>query len=209
MYRPPAYNNWKCIYCGKIFRTRREKQKHYKEDHNGITQHAWNKGLTKETHKSLKKAGETYKKHLKEGKIVIYQAGKPIEEEVKKKISTSMIKAHKEGRAWNIGKSRWNNKPSYPEEFFIKVIKNEFFDKEYIREYPFGIYSLDFAWPNKKKCIEIDGQQHERFEDYKRRDLKKDECLRKEGWEILRIKWTDMFNNTKFWINEANQFIGM
>lgn len=58
-------NGWKCIYCGKIFRTRREKQTHYKEDHNSITQHAWNKGLTKETHKSLKNASNKLKINFK------------------------------------------------------------------------------------------------------------------------------------------------
>lgn len=56
-----------------------------------------------------------------------------------------MKKAHKENRAWNIGKSRWNNKSSYPEEFFIRVIENEFSDKNYIREYPFKRFSLDFV----------------------------------------------------------------
>ena len=209
MKKCTAYNNWKCIYCGKIFRTRREKQIHYKEDHNGITQNAWNKGLTKETNDSLKKAGETYRKRIKEGKIKPSFLGKHISEETKEKISNSMKKAHKEGRAWNIGKSRWNNKPSYPEEFFMKTIKNEFDDKNYIREYSLNIYSLDFAWPNKKLCIEIDGQQHERFKDYKERDIRKDKYLLENGWKVLRIKWIDFYNNPKYWIKKANNFIGM
>jgi len=68
-----------------------------------------------------------------------------------------MTKAHKEGRAHNIGESRWNNEPSYPERWFMKVIENEFEDKNYTREYPFHRFSLDFAWIEKKKCIEIDG----------------------------------------------------
>lgn len=59
--------------------------------------------------------------------------------------------AHKEGRAWNIGKSRWHNEASYPENFFIKVIENEFEDKNYKREFNIGIYSIDFAWPHKKE----------------------------------------------------------
>lgn len=59
-----AYNNWKCIYCGKIFRTRKEKQTHYKKDHNGITKGAWNKGLTKETNSSLKNASNKLKENF-------------------------------------------------------------------------------------------------------------------------------------------------
>ena len=57
--------------------------------------------------------------------------GNKLSEDIKKSISISMKKAHSEKRAWNIGKSRWNNKPSWPEQFFMKVIENEFLDKNY------------------------------------------------------------------------------
>ena len=118
-----------------------------------------------------------------------------------------MKKAHQEGRAWNIGKSRWNNSPSYPEMFFMEVIENEFVDKNYVREFPLGLFSLDFAWKNKKKCIEIDGDQHSRFEEYKKRDLRKDTFLKENGWQVLRIKWKDMYKDTKFYIKLAKEFI--
>lgn len=126
---------------------------------------------------------------------------------IKEKISQSMKKAHKEGRAWNIGKSRWNNLPSYPETFFMQVIENEFIDKNYTREYPLGIFSLDFAWTDKKKCIEIDGDQHIRFEEYKQRDQRKDLFLKENGWQVLRITWKEMFKDTKMYIKLAKDFI--
>ncbi len=133
--------------------------------------------------------------------------GKNHTQETKDKVSEGMKIAHKEGRAWNIGMSRWNNKSSYPEEFFIKVIKNEFEDKNYQKEYPFGIYSLDFAWVEKKKVIEIDGDQHQRFEEYQERDKRKDKFLQENGWKVLRISWKDMFHNTKEEINRCKKFI--
>lgn len=126
---------------------------------------------------------------------------------MKEKISNSMKKAHVEGRAWNIGKSRWNNEPSYPEKFFIKVINNEFDDKNYIREYNVGKYSIDFAWIHKKIAIEIDGDQHYRFEEYKERDIKKDKHLSNKGWEILRIRWKDFYSNPQYYIKYCNDFI--
>ena len=115
--------------------------------------------------------------------------------------------AHKEKRAWNIGMSRWNNKPSYPEHFFMKVIDSEFEDKNYVREYPFDTFSLDFAWVEKKLCIEIDGDQHQRFQEYKDRDERKNKALHENGWKILRISWKDMCKETKHWIEIAKQFI--
>jgi very-short-patch-repair endonuclease len=133
--------------------------------------------------------------------------GKKTSEESKEKISNSMKLAHLEGKAWNIGKSRWNNQPSYPEEFFMKVIDNNFSNKEYTREYPVGIYSIDFAWIESKKCIEIDGDQHQRFEEYRKRDERKDKLLKEEGWEILRIKWKDLYYDPSNWIQKSYQFI--
>lgn len=127
--------------------------------------------------------------------------------EHRKKLSEAMKKAHSEGRAHNIGMSRWNNKPSWPETFFMKVIENEFADKDYQREYPFSKYSLDFVWLEKRKVIEIDGDQHERFEEQKERDKRKDLLLKEEGIEILRIKWKEMHQNPKKWIKIAYDFI--
>lgn len=74
----------------------------------------WNKGLSVNSDERIRNYGKKISKSLK---------GKPkqkMSEEQKQKISISMKKAQKEGRAWNIGKSRWNNKPSYAENFFYK-----------------------------------------------------------------------------------------
>lgn len=167
----------------------------------------WNKGLTKETDVRLQKSSNTYKRKYADGEIKSYWKGKMLPKEMREKISISMKKAHSEGRAHNIGKSRWNNEPSYPEQFFMKVIENEFVDKDYKREFCFIKYSLDFAWVHKKRVIEIDGEQHERFEEYKNRDKEKDKLLQKNGWKVFRIKWKDMYNDTKYWINKAKMFI--
>ena len=168
---------------------------------------AWNKNLSKESDERLRRYGETYKRKYAEGKIKSYWKGMKLPSEIKEKISLSMKKAHREGRAHNIGESRWNNQPSYPEKFFMKVIENEFFDKNYIKEYPFKKYSLDFAWVHKKKVIEIDGEQHEQFEEYKNRDKEKDKLLIENGWQVLRIKWKDIMRESKYWIEIAKEFV--
>ena len=85
--------------------------------------------------------GETYHNHIIDGLIKPPMQGKKLSSEAKEKIRIAALKAHKEGRAHNIGECRWNNKPSWPEQFFMKVIENKFNDKNYIREKPFHKFS--------------------------------------------------------------------
>lgn len=127
--------------------------------------------------------------------------------ETKQKLSELMKVRHENGTAHNIGACRQNNEPSWPEKWFMQVIENEFKDKNYIREYPFFRFSLDFVWLDKRKVIEIDGEQHERFEEQKRRDIQKDQLLLENNFMLMRIKWKDMHNNTKLWIEAARKFI--
>ena len=170
----------------------------------------WCKGKTKETDPRLAKKSETYKSNVRNGKIKPSFLGKKLSEDHKKAISNSMKLAHSQNRAHNIGQSRWNNEHSYPEKWFIKVLENEFrmFENtEYKTEYPFGRFSLDFAWPEKKLCIEIDGTQHERFEEYHKRDLAKDKLLKEQNWIVIRIPWKDCYRNPKSYIEiVANEF---
>ena len=206
-----------CPHCGKkyckngigthVWRNHTEKGKQFNPNDFIKNRVSWNKGKTKETDERIKRSAETYKQSYKNGNFAIWCKDKHLPDDVKKRISESMKKAHKEGRAWNIGMSRWNNEKSYPEKFFTKVIENEFNDKEYKTEYPLTIYALDFAWPHKKKCIEIDGEQHQRFTSYIERDKRKDECIKEHGWTCLRIKWFDLYNDTKYWIKIAKEFI--
>jgi very-short-patch-repair endonuclease len=133
--------------------------------------------------------------------------GKKHSDKTKRKLSAAQKLAHEEGRAWNIGKSRWNNTPSYPEKFFIKVIENEFDDKNYVREFRFGKFSLDFAWPEKKVAIEIDGKQHFTDQAQMERDKRKNALTLERGWSLLRIKWLDLFQNTKYYIDIAKRWI--
>ena len=209
--KPRKEGGWKCVHCSETLETRAKLYEHVKEAHAEFTskegKKPWNKGLSKETNESVKRAAETYKARVAAGEIQVWCTGQKLPEDMKEKISEGMLKAHAEGRAHNIGSCRWNNKPSWPEQWFMKVIENEFNDKNYIREYSFGRYSLDFAWVDKKKCIEIDGEQHQRFEDYQERDKRKDNLLKENGWEVLRIIWKEAFNNPKEIIQKAKNFI--
>ena len=69
-------------------------------------------------------------------------------------------------------------------------------------------FFIDFAWPHKKKAIEIDGSQHTRYEEQIERDKRKNQCFKDKGWEFIRVPWKEFFNNTKQTIIKLNTFIG-
>lgn len=170
---------------------------------------AWNKGLTKYTDERVKKCGETKKRRISSGEIVLPFLGKPLSEEHRNSISNSMKLAHKEGRAHNIGESRWNNEHSYPEKWLIGVLLNEFNlieNEDYKTEFPFHHYSLDFVF-NNKVCIELDGDQHERFDYQINNDKRKDLKLLEEGWIEYRFKWRYIINNKLSFINQLKHIL--
>jgi very-short-patch-repair endonuclease len=132
--------------------------------------------------------------------------GKHHSEKMREHLSEERIKWLKENQTsiLNAYVKRWKRIPSYPEKWFMKVIENEFQDKNYISEMRFGKYALDFAWPEKKKCIEIDSELH------KGRELKDEEknvFLEQNGWKIKRVWWKNIFKNTQNYIKELKEFI--
>lgn len=194
--------------CGLIFSCRKSLREHQRNCVNCKRLIKTNNQFTKAEELGLEKPKCS---ELTRKKIASANSKRRVTEETKKKISTSMKQAHAEGRAHNIGECRWNNEPSYPEQWFMKVLKNEFGfekDKDYKMEFPFHKFSLDFAWPNKKVCIEIDGEQHERFQEQKERDNEKDKLLKEEGWIELRKPWKEIFNSPKSFIEEVKNLLG-
>lgn len=212
-----------CIKCNKSFEDRRAYAGHMSSHKRG---ESYRKGRKKGIHKNkthlCKYCGREFSsgvalgghtgsciknptRHIKISKTNKNWEGKKHSEETKKKISEAMIKAQKEGRAWNIGQSRWNNEQSYPEKFFEKFLTNEGIKFE--KEYPIGRFSIDFALIENKIAIEIDGKTHFTEEETIQRDKRKNKKLEEEGWKTLRIKWGKMFNETQEILEEAKKFI--
>jgi len=209
-------NYWICKTCNKVCLTRRELQEHYKEN----STHRLNRdkphfllkckycGLEKNTTKEGMTLHEKCCK-LNPNKRNHNWFGKHHSEYTKQLLSECMKKAHKEGRAGKFP-SRKNREHSYPEKWIIKILKNELNMEENIdyetEKYFYGQF-LDFAWNEQKKCIEIDGDQHERFPERKLKDKEKEKNLEQDGWKLLRIKWKDVCNDTQFWVQKIIDFI--
>lgn len=124
--------------------------------------------------------------------------GKQLSEEVKQKISETQKKNYK-------GKSRWytqiQHRLSYAEQYFMKI----FTDAE--MHFHVDRFFLDFAWPEKKIYIEVDGEQHKLDEKIIRHDKERTEILETIGWKLItRIYWPDFskldFKSRKQFIND-------
>jgi len=113
----------------------------------------------------------------------------------------------------------WNSRNilSYPERFFIEVLKNNNLYEKCQINYSINkkkdleidetfSYFLDFYFEEKKICLEIDGKQHE---ERKEHDIKRDERLNNVGIKVYRIKWKSINNNKgkKYIKNEINNFL--
>lgn len=207
-----------CKFCSKICKNPNSLRNHERlcpnnPDRNYVnhfSKEPWNKGKTKATNDILREKGERLSKRYKLRELVPSWTGRKHTEETKLKISESMKLAQKEGRAHNIGQCRWNCEHSWPEKWLVQVLANEFGfeeNKDYFTEFSFGRFSLDFAWPDKKLCIEVDGKQHLTDETQKSRDVAKDALLKEAGWSELRIPWLECYNNPKDWIVKIKEFV--
>lgn len=122
----------------------------------------------------------------------------------KQKLHDHMVRRLQEGTYPTLGKNFKGRPQSYPERWFESVILNRFDNKDYAKEYGIGAYSLDFAWVQLKKCIEIDGLTHELTTE---KDAKRDAWLESIGWSTLRIRWKDCVKDKEYHIILAKQFI--
>ena len=61
----------------------------------------------------------------------------------------------------------------------------------FTRQLPIGPYIADFACRQAKLVVEIDGGQHAQS----KRDMVRDEWLRREGWTVFRVWNSDVHEN--------------
>lgn len=155
------------------------------------THDAWNKGLTKETDKRVKQSGETLSEGYKSGRLVNSNTGTHHSDEHKKKISEGRKKylnKHPDKVPYLI--NHHSKGDSYPEKYFKEVFDNEHI--EYKQNYYQCGYFLDFAWPEKKIYLEVDGEQHYLDKRIVEHDKVRTQKLLENGWTCIeRVRWSE------------------
>lgn len=188
--------DWKCEYCNEVFKSRRLLQKHKKDVHyNQKIKRPIINGKCQFCSKNFKyQNGLTlHEKHCYQNPNRIPGPSHPIDNETRKKLSEIAIN-RLQGTHCN-----WLNKPkSYAEEYFDKIFTTA------KTQYKVNRYILDYAWPDSKTYIEVDGEQH-----YTKQGLEHDkirtEFLDKLGWKcLIRIRWS-LYNKMNY--EERKSFI--
>ena len=133
--------------------------------------------------------------------------GKPLSAQHKENISNSRKRFLDENPHMVPYVLNHSSKKSWPEKTFEKIlIDNNITGWQY--NYPVKRYRLDFAFPEIKVDIEIDGATHSLVEKTKKIDAERNAFLLQAGWRILRIDAKMLYGENKNTVlNQIVEFI--
>lgn len=139
-------------------------------------------------------------------KISFEKGRKPkVTEDTKRKISvarTKYLMEHPDKVPYKINHS---SKKSWPEQVFEKaLISNNIIGWEYA--YRNGIYEYDFAWPDLKIDVEIDGGTH-KLDKVKRIDERRDIFSKSHGWKVIRFEASRIKKDIVGCIEELKKYL--
>ena len=80
---------------------------------------------------------------------------------------------------------------SFAERLFVKLLRQEQITG-WVQQLPFEFWKLDFAWPEEKLSVEIDGWAFHNQLDRFRSDRRKGNALEAAGWCRLTFTWHDL-----------------
>lgn len=141
---------------------------------------AWNKGLTKDSDERILKASKILSEKFSGENGTFY--GHKHSETTKKKISESQ-KRNYEGIS--VFSTAREHRQSYAEDYFDGIFQTA------KKQFVVSRFRLDYAWPDRKEYIEVDGEQHYTSEGIKH-DAERTSILESLGWYCKkRIRWSE------------------
>lgn len=162
-----------------------------------------NFGIAQATIMSAKKRGDFISRdHSLAGKISYTQgrSNRKHSEETKKKISKSRIKYLQENPDKVPYIINHSSKKSYPEQIFENALISSNITG-WIYGYRHSIYEYDFAWPELKIDVEIDGSTH-LSDKVKKIDERRDIFSISKGWKVIRFTANDIKTDVISCINK-------
>lgn len=155
-----------------------------------------------------KKTGKFKSRTKSESLLIGYQSGKinnKHTEETKKKISESRIKYLTENPDKVPYLINHSSKQSYPEKIFQNALEASNITG-WIYNYQVGMYQYDFAFPELKIDVEIDGSTHD-LPKVKKIDERRDRFSKENGWIVLRFTAKQVKHDVIGCINHLKQYL--
>jgi very-short-patch-repair endonuclease len=116
--------------------------------------------------------------------------GRPLSDEHRKRISEGRIKFLRENPHLVPYKlNHYSKGRSYAEDYWKTILDSN--NLVYEEQFQIGPYQLDFAFPEKKIDLEIDGDQHHLDPRVVESDKRRNVYLADLGWKTIRVKWSD------------------
>jgi very-short-patch-repair endonuclease len=84
-----------------------------------------------------------------------------------------------------------------------------FLDLHIYPQHPVGKYRLDFAIPDKRLAIELDGHEYHKTKYQRTHDAKRDRWLYGQGWHVLRFTGTEIHQDLDRCIDEICALVGV
>lgn len=200
-----------CPHCGKVFSSRgigTHVWRVHTTDGLSFNGHSnyvkgsrssWNKGLTKETNGLVKKMATATSKTNTGSK------GRPHTEETKEKIREARLlylEANPDKVPYLLNHS---SKKSYPEQVFENALIASGITG-WVYNYQHGLYSYDFAFPEFKVDVEIDGGTHLN-EKVKKIDERRDAFSLSRGWVVIRFTAKEVKKDVVGCMNKIKEVI--
>ena len=98
-----------------------------------------------------------------------------------------------------------SSKKSYPEKIFEQALISSGITG-WIYAYQNGIYEYDFAWPEQKIDVEIDGSTHN-LPKVQKIDLRRDKFSKDSGWVVIRFSSDRVKKDVIGCINELKELL--
>ena len=70
-------------------------------------------------------------------------------------------------------------------------------------------YRIDFAYPDKKLAVELDGHDYHKTKEQRKYDAKRDRALSLEGWNVIRFTGSEVYQNAQKCVDEIENHLGM
>lgn len=74
-------------------------------------------------------------------------------------------------------------------------------------QHPVGPYRLDFAIPEKRIAIELDGHEYHKTKEQRTHDAARDRYLMENDWTVLRFTGTEIYKNTKACVDQICRIV--